>query len=582
MDNTAEEEQPAKKRARTDAPAPAPQQKKKKKRRGARLSKAERLAKREAQATSTDEPPLAAISRLCATPASYDAAERVAAQADGDDATHLVAFLGCLARQAEPRFRTIAHYGRRARSDRAAKAAAILPKALAAEGKLEAACCVASALGSIQEAAAACALAVDAVAAAGAARARTKSGAPPAEDDDGDSEEEHEVTVDGAPEHAPLAQLSRALSRDASLAERLIVGPCLRANWSSPERRRALKAAATSLKVLRAGAAPGDSAALTAKLLACAAPAVSTRDDAALAAQLTTAAKTLDERAQCVPFGSAATGLGDGRGDVDLCLLLPEPCIFDVNKVAELLKGPPLNAKKATAIATARVPVARATLAGGVRLDVVVNARRELCNTALLKELGMRRPQLAPLCRAARAFSRAKKFGGNHRRHLSHYAWTVLCVRVLQLRGELPALPCPALTALAAADTLTWTAALEAANADLDAAGVVKTAEDDGALAGRFVDLLRLVAFARTDIITTRGAAAALPADATKKHRDRLRLQDPLEVTRDLGAVLTRRTSAQLRYACLETYVHLVASTTDSVDDAPRPERAFPFLAAEE
>ena len=289
------------------------------------------------------------------------------------------------------------------------------------------------------------------------------------------------------------------------------MGPCLRANWSSPERRKALKAAATSLKVLRAGAAPGDSAALTAKLLARAAPASTTRDDAALAAQLATAAKTLDERAQCVPFGSAATGLGDGRGDVDLCLLLPEPCIFDVNKVAELLKGPPLNAKKATAIATARVPVARATLPGGVRLDVVVNARRELCNTALLKELGARRPQLAPLCRAARAFSRAKKFGGNHRRHLSHYAWTVLCVRVLQLRGELPALPCPALTALAAADTLTWTAALAAANADLDAAGVVKTAEDDGALAGRFVDLLRLVAFARTDIITTRGARARSP-----------------------------------------------------------------------
>ena len=89
-------------------------------------------------------------------------------------------------------------------------------------------------------------------------------------------------------------------------------------------------------------------------------------------------------------------------------------------------------------------------------------------------------------------------------------------MRVLQLRGELPALPCPALTALAAADTLTWTAALAAANADLDEAGVVKTAEDDGALAGRFVDLLRLVAFARTDIITTRGGAAALPADATK------------------------------------------------------------------
>ena len=581
MDNTAEEEQPAKKKARTEAPAAPQPQKKKKKRRGARLSKAERLAKREAQATSTDEPPLAAISRLCATPATYDAAERVASQADGDDATHLVAFLGCLARQAEPRFRTIAHYGRRARSDRAAKAAAILPKALAAEGKLEAACCVASALGSITEAAAACALAVDAVAAAGAARARTKSGAPPAEDDDGDSEEEHEVTVDGAPEHAPLAQLSRALSRDASLAERLIVGPCLRANWSSPERRRALKAAATSLKVLRAGAAPGDSAALSAKLLARAAPAVSTRDDAQIAAQLATAAKTLDERAQCVPFGSAATGLGDGRGDVDLCLLLPEPCIFDVNKVAELLKGPPLNAKKATAIATARVPVARATLPGGVRLDVVVNARRELCNTALLKELGARRPQLAPLCRAARAFSRAKKFGGNHRRHLSHYAWTVLCVRVLQLRGELPALPCPALTALAAADTLTWTAACEAAAADLDAAGVIQAA-DDGALAGRFVDLLRLVAFARTDIITTRGAAAALPADATKKHRDRLRLQDPLEVSRDLGAVLTRRTSAQLRYACLETYVHLVASPDDSAGDAPRPERAFPLLAAEE
>ena len=111
---------------------------------------------------------------------------------------------------------------------------------------------------------------------------------------------------------------------------------------------------------------------------------------------------------------------------------------------------------------------------------------------------------------------------------------------------------------------------------------MVKTVEDDGALAGRFVDLLRLVAFARADAISTRGAAAALPADAPgKKHRDRLRLQDPLEVSRDLGAVLTRRTSAQLRYACLETYVHLVA-TGEGDADAPRPERAFPFLSAEE
>ena len=72
------------------------------------------------------------------------------------------------------------------------------------------------------------------------------------------------------------------------------------------------------------------------------------------------------------------------------------------------------------------------------------------------------------------------------------------------------------------------------------------------------------------------------PADATKKHRDGLRLQDPLDVGRDLGAVLTRRTSAQLRYACLETYVHLVASTTDADESAPRPERAFPFLSSAE
>ena len=86
-----------------------------------------------------------------------------------------------------------------------------------------------------------------------------------------------------------------------------------------------------------------------------------------------------------------------------------------------------------------------------------------------------------------------------------------------------------------------------------------------------------------SSVAGARGAAAALPADdAKKKHRDRLRLQDPLEVSRDLGAVLTRRTSAQLRYACLETYVHLVASTTDADESAPRPERAFPFLAAEE
>ena len=562
-------------------PAPG-QPKKKRKRRGVRLSKAERLAKRAAHDTTTNaEPPLQAIARSCETPAGWDAAERVAAQADGDDATHLVAFLGCLARQSEPRFRTIAHYGRRARGARAARAAATLPKALAAEGRLEVACCVAAALGSLPEAVALAVSAVDAVSEVGAAKARHRSQLQE-EDDDGDSDAEHDlhsVTVDGEPQHAPLAQLARALSRDAALAERLVAGPCLRANWSSPERRRALKAAATALRILRAGAAPRDGPALARALAARAAPAThdTAARDADVAARLTAAARTLDPSAACAPFGSSVTGLGDGRGDVDLCLLLPAPTAVDVKQVAELLRGP-LNATRATAVKGARVPVARATVSG-VRVDVVVNARRELCNTALLKALGARLPQLAPLCRAARAFARDRRFGGNKRRHLSHYAWTVLCVRVLQLRGELPALPCPALTALAASGTLMAAAAADAAAAtDLDAAGVPVSEDADDALAGRFVDLLRLVAFSsQTDVVSVRGADAVLPHDANAKHRDRLRLQDPLEVSRDLGAVLTRRTSAQLRYACLETYVHLVAEGSEDAD-APRPGRAFPFV----
>ena len=212
-----------------------------------------------------------------------------------------------------------------------------------------------------------------------------------------------------------------------------------------------------------------------------------------------------------------------------------------MNKVAELLKGPPLNAKKATAIATARVPVARATLPGrSVHRCCGERAARALQHGAAQGTGRAAAAARAALPRGARLLAREKVRGQPPAPPEPLRLDGPVRARA-PVEGRAPGAALPgADRARGPADTLTWTAALEAANADLDAAGVVKTAEDDGALAGRFVDLLRLVAFARADAISTRGAAAALPADARGRSTATGRLQDPLEVPRATSAPSSR------------------------------------------
>ena len=214
------------------------------------------------------------------------------------------------------------------------------------------------------------------------------------------------------------------------------------------------------------------------------------------------------------------------------------PAAATLERVRAALDAASSTSEPAFVVEKARVPVATVALAAGLRVDVVCNFSAGLGNSAVLAEIARRRPQLAPLVRCARAFSRQAGVVGNRRRHLSAYAWTLLCVRVLQRRGELPPLPLVSTkAAVARGPTAGAGGYAAAAAADLDEAGVAAVEESDG-LADRFLDLLRLVAFSKgADVEALAGASPSpAPAGASRK-RDRLRLEDPLEADRDLGAV---------------------------------------------
>jgi hypothetical protein len=609
----------------SDQPPDAPaQQKKKRKRSGKRLSKAERLAKRAALDSSAPpaEAPsaatLAQIAEFAKDPQRWDDAERVAADADAADVAHTLAFLGALCRRPELRCRALAHYGARVRpgARRAAIAASLTP-ALVAEGRYEAAAAVARALGDVAAAKAAAEAAVAAAADAGARRARegaakvadataahwglggaaALANAPGDASVDGDPEEDDDGSDDGDDDDAgpaALSQFARIVARDPGLCGAVVADD--RAwNFVSRERRRALRICARALRAARdrGGGGADDAAALGAALrAAAAAPADRAARDAAaadVAALVEARARAVDGGAVAAAFGSLATRLDDAAAspDCDVVVFLPGAPAA-ATATAEATLGALAAALRAdgcavAAVARARVPLLKCVFADR-RADVVVNNVAAAANTELLRRLGDALPALAPLVRAARVFARSRGVLGAHRRALSSYAWTLLCVVVLQRRGEAPALGLGAAAALLSdaatnpADARARVAGAVAADVAAAFAGFAAPRDDDAGLGARFVDLLAVLAFRRDDVLSLRGPEATRAGWRAPpgKHMDRLRLEDPLETRRDLGRALTRRTNSQLRRAALAALVnHLPAGA--GRPDAPVP--AWPFAA---
>ncbi|KAJ1459586.1 hypothetical protein M885DRAFT_510723 [Pelagophyceae sp. CCMP2097] len=208
----------------------------------------------------------------------------------------------------------------------------------------------------------------------------------------------------------------------------------------------------------------------------------------------------------------------------------------------------------------------------GLRVDVCVNNFAALCNTEALRLVADREPAFATLVRCARAWARTVGVSGSKQRRLSSYAWAVVCLAALRDCGDVGAVELATSREMSLRtqapqqlSSATGLSALRAAVAADVSHALAGGALDDGdeALGRRFSHLLRLITFRKADVLSPRAAGTAHRLKAPPlKHRDRLRIEDPVELDRDLASVLTRKSASALRYGTLARLATL------AVDDA--------------
>lgn len=216
----------------------------------------------------------------------------------------------------------------------------------------------------------------------------------------------------------------------------------------------------------------------------------------------------------------------------------------------------------------ARVPTIRCIIEN-YDVDVVANNLAAVCNTAMLTLLKRRYPQFVALNLLARRFSRIRDVRGSRRRHLSSYAWTLLCIRAMQksrnVNNQFPvALDFEATREIVRSESRrdehddpdTIVSMLRGAvQRDLDricGSDITLSLQKDGYgdedLFRSFVELLRIVAFSPS--VSLRGDDAVFLPRRRSSHR-RLRIEDPIELEHDLGTTLTNFTLAKLRHSAI-------------------------------
>ena len=490
------------------------------KRKRKRVSKAERLAKKEPKAVD-----VAAVVALVAAKRS-DEAEALARRSG-----HTVAFLDAVAC---PRLQS--HYCRRLPQDFREPTAAVLVPALVAKDRIEEAAACSRALGGRP---------IDIVTAA-------LDVVNPVLHTPFDVDVPDEESVASLPKkHGVVAQVCRAVTRDVDLAAEIVLLETRETRpWDVVQR--------TATSVLRRSvmATPHD---LGPRLLALSGN--DQRCDLTWSLKIATEVATAAFPGQKVvvrPFGSMVTGLSDETNDIDVTILIGGHRTRDRRRDALKALATAASKYTVTVVPSARVPYLRLQ-SEGQRIDVVLDNLEAIANTKALSILATRVPGLRPVVRVVRRFARAYNITGAKAHHLSNYAWSLLCVFALQRLGTIPSidftetrrlltLPC---------DQVDQAVAELEATVITDLGNVTENTDD--LLAQGFVEVLRIVAFG-DDIIALRGSSDQ--PKLSRRRRDCLRIEDPIELDHDLGAPLTPQTATYLRHTCLAALVHLHQGTT--------------------
>ncbi|KAJ0396012.1 hypothetical protein P43SY_009742 [Pythium insidiosum] len=315
----------------------------------------------------------------------------------------------------------------------------------------------------------------------------------------------------------------------------------------------------------------------------------------ALATTVETALRRLWPDARVLVFGSSATGTlllddDDGaaagsRDDVDLCVLLPScperqqataPIVEDIKDHLALELGVDV-----LAVGNARIPIARWTdPTTALQCDLCVNNVAALWNTVLVRHLVLQSP-FASVARRVCVWmkrwlrSRRQRLGES----LTSYGLVLLVLHYLQRDGLLPPVDAAALAATGAHDEDQGPGAVAVDAMEQRVQQLLRDGSSRGggrascpSLESLVVGFFRFYGAGGFDfehgVVSLRHPTPTKQAKgwSRKTWRFSLSIEDPIETARDLGSLFSRATLARFRAALVECVVRI-----DAVAEADAP-----------
>lgn len=139
-----------------------------------------------------------------------------------------------------------------------------------------------------------------------------------------------------------------------------------------------------------------------------------------------------------VTFGSSETGLSLKKGDLDLCLIVPNGKQKQiVKRISAMMERQGMENVKA--LTRAKVPIVKFTdPRSGIDVDISVNNTLALHNTKLLSAYSKLDTRVKELVICIKYWALHRNLSDAHSGTFSSYTWSILAIQHLQIEGVIP------------------------------------------------------------------------------------------------------------------------------------------------
>lgn len=252
-------------------------------------------------------------------------------------------------------------------------------------------------------------------------------------------------------------------------------------------------------------------------------------------------------------YGSCANSFGFRKSDIDVCLAIGDADIDKAEillKLADILKSD--NLENVQALTRARVPIVKLMdPTTGISCDICVNNLLAVINTKLLRDYSKIDVRLRQLAFIIKHWAKSRGVNETYQGTLSSYAYVLMCIHFLQMRTP-SILPC--------LQEMEATYKINVDNVECCYFDQVDKLEGFGARNGESIAQLVWAFFNywahshdyANDVISIRSGSlvSKRAKDWTRRignDRHLICIEDPFEVSHDLGRVVDKRSIRVLR-----------------------------------